>query len=266
MKMQTLRIQAPSALGRLLIAHSIPRFIDMHPGLRVEMREQNSPGKMLPRDVDAAIFIGSIADADVMPRQLGALRRVTCASNEFMARNGRPTAPADLSPSNCIALLDSDTHRAQEWQFRRGSATHSISPAAPLAFSDVDSAVVAAVRGGGYVRVLSIEADQHIASGLLRPVLEDWNEESLPVTIAHRRDRAASDEVVAFGAFVAGLLPPLPHARANGVVPAERIADHMAKAYQWQSTYAWVAKARAWSAFSLCGGALDMQPSFRPAR
>jgi LysR family transcriptional regulator, regulator for bpeEF and oprC len=261
MTTQTLRIQVPGSLGRLLIAHSIPRFIDMHPGLRIEMHEENSNGEMLPRDVDAVICIGPIADSSLSSRQIGTLSRVTCASSEFIARNGRPTAAMHLLPTHCIALLDPGTHRAQEWAFRRGSATYSISPAGPLAFSDAGSAVAAAVRGGGYVRVLSIEADQHIASGLLQPVLEEWNEEKLSVKIAYSQDRVASDEIVAFGDFVAGLLPPVAHARASGFVPTEQIAEQMARAWQWQTTFASAAKASAWSAVSMCRSALHARTS-----
>ena len=208
MSVHTLRIQAPASLGRRLIARSLPRFIHMHPRLRLEMLEANSIA--LSHGADAALYVGPIADSGSIARPIGVIRPVTCASPEFIDRWGLPNSPVDLASSHCIALFEPSSHRVQEWSFRKGSATHTLFPTAPMAFSDVESAVVAAMRGGGYVRVLSIEADQYVASGLLRPVLDEWNEESQPITIVHSRDCIAHDELLAFGDFVAGLLPSAP--------------------------------------------------------
>jgi nuclear transport factor 2 (NTF2) superfamily protein len=54
----------------------------------------------------------------------------------------------------------------------------------------------------GYVRVLSIEAEQQIAAGPLQPMLEEWNPGLQPVVMVHARGRVASDEISAFRAFV----------------------------------------------------------------
>jgi DNA-binding transcriptional LysR family regulator len=205
--LRTLRVQVPVSLGRLLIAHSLPRFIHTHAGLRVQMRSVSSIRGTPAHDVDAAVCFGPIADSKLIVRQIGVVHSVTCASPEFIERNGSPQAPAELASTSCIGLLEPLTYRAQEWRFRRGRAAYAISPAAHMAFSDPECALAAAARDGGYVRVLRIEADRQIAAGLLQPVLEDWNEDCLPVAIVHSKDRVASDGIVAFGAFVAGLFP-----------------------------------------------------------
>ena len=214
MLIHTLRIQAPASLGRHLIARSLPRFIHMHPGLRVEMLEASSIAPSLSHGADASLYVGPIVDSGSIARPIGVLRPTTCASPEFIDRWGLPNSPVDLSPTHCIALFEPGSHRVQEWSFRKGSVAHTISPTAPVAFSDVESAVVAAVHGGGYVRVLSIEADQYVASGLLRPVLDEWNEESHPITIVHSRDCIAHNELLAFSDFVVGLLPSTPAGKA----------------------------------------------------
>jgi LysR family transcriptional regulator, regulator for bpeEF and oprC len=207
MNLRTLRVEVPASLGRLLIAHSLPRFIYTHAGLRIQMRSVSSIRETPAHDVDVAVCIGPIADSRLIVRQIGVVHSVTCASPEFIERNGAPQAPADLASLSCIGLLEPLTHGVQEWRFRRGQATYALSPAGPIAFSEPECAVAAAARGAGYVRVLKIEADREIAAGLLQPVLEDWNEDCLPVAIVHSQDRVASDGIGAFGDFVAGLFP-----------------------------------------------------------
>ena len=130
-----------------------------------------------------------------------------CSLTRRLECNGVPGSPAHVDPRHCIAVLEPRTDAAQQWLFRRKSETYTILRTAPLAFSDCDSAISAAVHGGGYVRVLSIEAAQQVAAGLLRPVLDDWNDASEPIAVVHARYPDATEEVLAFPTFMASIFP-----------------------------------------------------------
>lgn len=207
MKLRTLNIQAPSAFTRRLIAQSLPLFLQVHPGLRVAMCEANPADRLLACNADIAICIGQVTDPDLVAHEIGVVREITCASADFVECIGVPGSPADVDPKHCIAVLERGTHCGHEWHFRRKSEAYAILPAAPLAFSDCDSAIAAAVRGGGYVRVLCIEAEHQVAAGLLLPVLSDWNDASQPVAMVHARNRDADEAVLAFRSFMASILP-----------------------------------------------------------
>jgi DNA-binding transcriptional LysR family regulator len=207
MKLRTLNVQAPASFTRRLLAQSLPRFLHVHPGLRVVICDANPADGLLAHDADVAICIGQITESDLVVNRIGAVRSVTCASPDFVECMGVPESPADVDPDHCIAVLEAGTHGAQQWQFRRKSQTYAILPTAPLAFSDCDCAIAAAVRGGGYVRVLCIEAEQQVAAGLLLPVLNDWNDASQAVAMVHARERFASEDVLAFRTFMASLVP-----------------------------------------------------------
>jgi LysR family transcriptional regulator for bpeEF and oprC len=202
----TLRVHVHPSISRLLMAPALPRFIQQHRGLRVHVTESYANGAEL-HGTDVAVCVGPIADSKLVVHRVGTIGTVTCAAPDFIERSRPPLTPADLLPTDCIGLLEPGTDAPRRWVFTRGCASFRISPAAPLAFSDVDAALAAAVRGAGYVQVLSIEADQKTASGLLQPVLEDWSAERWPVFIVHRCVRLTDDEVLAFSAFVAGLFP-----------------------------------------------------------
>lgn len=203
----SLRIHVHASIGRLLIAPALPRFIRQYPGRRVQVSEFDVIGPKAPHDADVIVCVGPIADSRLIAQPIARIHAVTCAAPDFIERNGLPATPADLAPTDCIGSLEPGTNGARDWIFGRGRATFSVRPAAPLVFSDSESAMAAAVRGGGYVRVLSFEADQRIASGLLQPVLEDWNERTWSVSIGYARDRVAGDEIAAFSAFLATLFP-----------------------------------------------------------
>ena len=58
------------------------------------------------------------------------------------------------------------------------------------------------------MRTLDFTVEAQIASGLLQPVLEDWNEGAWwPVSVVYPQHRQPTAKIRAFIDFVAGLLP-----------------------------------------------------------
>jgi DNA-binding transcriptional LysR family regulator len=95
----------------------------------------------------------------------------------------------------------------------------TIIPGAPLSFSDPESAVAAAISGAGFVRTLDFTAEAQIASGLLQPVLEDWNEGAYwPVSVVYPQHRQPTAKIRAFIEFVAGLFPQVVQERDRAPV------------------------------------------------
>jgi LysR family transcriptional regulator, regulator for bpeEF and oprC len=215
MNAQTLTVQVPPSFGRLMIAPALPRWLATHPGLQVTMIEVDASSGHLVREADAAVCIGPVVDRRRVMQQLGVVHPLTCASSECIERTGAPQMPADLAPADCIALLEPRARRPQPWTFRRGRTSLTVSPSAPLVCASPEAAIAAAIHGAGYVRIRSFEADQQIAAGLLRHVLEDWNDLPLPVTLVRPRGRIAGSAAVSFGEFVAGLLPVYNRSRVS---------------------------------------------------
>lgn len=204
-----LRVDVPISLGRRLIVPALPRFIEQNPELTVQMSMNDRLIDLVQEGIDAALRVGTLSDSSLIARRVGNLRGVTCASPEFIERmGGPPKTPADLKPEHCIAMFRPGSNQTREWLFRQGTVDHSIMPAAALSFSDPESAVAAAISGAGFVRTLDFTAEAQIASGLLQPVLEDWNEGAWwPVSVVYPQHRQPTAKIRAFTEFVAGLFP-----------------------------------------------------------
>jgi LysR family transcriptional regulator for bpeEF and oprC len=111
-----------------------------------------------------------------------------------------------LNPEHCITLFKLGNNQIREWIFRKDGVEHVITPAARLSFSDPESAVVAAVSGAGFVRVLNFTVEAQVASGLLVLVLEDWNEGAWwPISVVYPQHRQPTAKIRVFTEFVAGL-------------------------------------------------------------
>jgi LysR family transcriptional regulator for bpeEF and oprC len=180
-----LRVEVPVSLGRLLIVPALPRFIAQHPEVTVQMSMNDRVVDLVQEGIDMALRVGELSDSSLIARRVGSFRVVTCASPEFIERNGEPSSPEELKPEQCIAMFRLGTNQVREWTYAKNVVEHTIFPRAALSFSDPQSAVTAAVSGAGFVHSLDFTVEAQIASGLLRPVLQDWNAESYrPVSIS----------------------------------------------------------------------------------
>jgi LysR family transcriptional regulator for bpeEF and oprC len=203
-----LRVDVPNSLGRRLIVPALPRFIAQYPELSVQMSMNDRPIDLVQEGIDAGLRVGTLSDSSMIARRVGVMRGTTCASPEFIERVGEPATPADLKPEHCIAMFKLDSNQIREWLFRKDKVSHTVSPAAPLSFSDPESAVAAAVSGAGFVRSLDFTVEAQVATGLLRPVLEDWNEGAWwPVSVIYPQHRQPTAKIRAFIDFITGLFP-----------------------------------------------------------
>ena len=145
-----LRVDVPISLGRRLIVPALPRFIEQNPELTVQMSMNDRVIDLVQEGIDAALRVGTLSDSSLIARRVGNLRGVTCASPEFIERmSGPPKTPEDLKPEHCIAMFRVGNNQTREWLFRRDGVENSVTPLAPLSFSDPESAVAAAVSGAG---------------------------------------------------------------------------------------------------------------------
>lgn len=203
-----LRVDVPVSLGRRIIVPALPRFLAQYPEISVHMSMNDRVLDLVQEGIDAALRVGNLSDSSLVARRIGQLRGVTCASPEFIERYGVPNEPADLPPEHCLQMFKVGNNQTREWLFRKGDVEHKILPAARLAFSDPESAVAAAVSGAGFVRSLDFTVEAQIASGLLQPVLEDWNDGAYwPVSVVYPQHRQPTAKIRAFIDFVSGLFP-----------------------------------------------------------
>jgi len=198
-----LRIAVPAIIAHTLVAPALPRFLEQHREMRVQLLIAEGRGK--PDRCDAAICIRPL---DLEPqwsaRCLAVMPEVLCASEVFLAVHGTPHGPHELNPAHCIGVLDQDSNPSV-WSFHQGSTGVMVVPTAPLMFSDAQSAVASAVRGGGFILVPELAVESQIAAGLLHPLLPDWNAPRRAVWMKHIGQLTPQLEI--FADFVAGLLP-----------------------------------------------------------
>jgi DNA-binding transcriptional LysR family regulator len=111
----TLRVSAPSDLGRNLLVYILDGFMKLHPEVRIVLTLSDSLSRFVPDDIDIAIRVGPLESSDLVARHLADSWRVVCASPTCIETYGLPERPEDLAELPALVLTTNAGPR-NEWR------------------------------------------------------------------------------------------------------------------------------------------------------
>ena len=109
-------------------------------------------------------------------RKLLDTRVVTCASEAYLQRRGRPKKPRDLEQHECIMFHEPDRGRPYEWIFQRAKKIERIKARGRLILNDSAAALAACRAGHGIAQHLELELRESGASELV-DLFPTWGDE-----------------------------------------------------------------------------------------
>lgn len=161
-----LTVTAPAAFGRRHVAPAVISFLKRYPQIEIDLHISDDVLDLGRRRVDVAIRMGSLPDSNLIATSLAPLRRLTCASPEYLEQKGRPASPADLLQHNCLTM--SSTPSPPGWWCFAG-VHHDMPLPVHGSFrsDDTDALLQAALSGIGIVHLASWLVSDVIATGRL---------------------------------------------------------------------------------------------------
>ena len=196
-----LALAAPIAFGRLHVLPVAAEFLKAYPDVDLRITLSDRISHILDEHIDIAVRIGELADSAFVARRIGDVRKLFCASPEYLAARGTPIRPADLGTHDCITF-DALTP-ANEWTFPVGSHEEAVSVRSRLVVNTAEAAIDAAIAGVGIVRVLSYQAARALQEGRLVPALQAYEGPAWPVSLVHAGQGPVTLKVRAFLDFAA---------------------------------------------------------------
>lgn len=185
-----LAVTAPVVFGKMFVLPGIVDYLNRYPKMDVNALFLDRVVNLLEEGLDVGIRIGELADSSMNALRVGTVRRVVCASPDYIARHGTPQTPHDLHRHTIITA--NGLNASAEWKFSN-SANIRLQPR--LRFSTNDAAIEATLLGFGITRLLSYQIAPYIADGRLTPLLENADTRELPIHIIHREGRYASAKI-----------------------------------------------------------------------
>ncbi|MEM7221743.1 MAG: LysR family transcriptional regulator [Pseudomonadota bacterium] len=201
----TLRVDLPSAFGRLFVTPLIPSFLAANPEVRIDLSFNDRFVDLVGEGIDLAVRIGELADSSLIARRLFANRRVVCATPGYFADHGRPRVPGDLVGHNCIVY----TYRATryDWRFRTPSgAEETVRVAGNFEANSAEAVFDALLAGQGVALQPLWLVGRDLQSGRLEEVLSGYHAPDSSGYIIYPPGRHLSTKVRRFiDHLVAGL-------------------------------------------------------------
>lgn len=124
-------------------------------------------------------------------------RFIVVGAPVYFQAHPQPRHPSELRGHSCIRTrLPSGA--LCRWEFQRGEETLKIDPAGPLTLDNCNLMVAAAVCGAGLAWVNAWAVTEHLATGRLISVLDDWSTEFPGLRLYYPRHRHLSAGMRAF--------------------------------------------------------------------
>ena len=197
-----LQINAPMTFGVSHIAPAVNDFMRQHRDITVSLNVNDRFVDPYEEGFDVTLRIGELQPSSLIARKICPIRRIMCASPDYLEEHGRPRTPADLADH---AILHYG-HLGNElyWPLR-GIGNSNRLPVSPvLCSNNGDVLKMASLAGQGIVLLPAFIVTDELANGALVPVLEGFEPAPVALHAIYPPDKYRPAKTRAFVDFLTG--------------------------------------------------------------
>jgi DNA-binding transcriptional LysR family regulator len=171
----TLRITTAKHPAVAVFWPKLHKFMAEHPDITVELSVDEGLMDIVAGNFDAGVRLGESVERDMIAVRIGPeIRSAVVGSPAYFADMPRPVTPHDLKQHNCINYRQTASGGLYAWEFEKAGRELSVRVEGSLVFNDTDLLLMAALDGCGLASAFEAQVAEHVASGRLIRVLEDW--------------------------------------------------------------------------------------------
>ena len=192
-----INVTAPAMFGRLHVLPLLRSFLEDYPQVDVRLLLLDRVVSLVDEGLDLGVRIGQLPDSTLRAVRVGQVRRVVCATPQYIARRGVPATPRDLTNHSVVACT-TVTPVPDRWSFHHPSGVTSVTVTPRLVVNTTAAAIDAALEDLGLTCVRSYQTEPHAAAGRLQTVLAEYEPPPAPIQIVHPEGRHLSAKVRLF--------------------------------------------------------------------
>lgn len=196
-----LRISTGIGFGINVLAEQLPAFLRRFPRIDVSLDLSSRPAELIADRVDVAV-------------RLGQMRRVLCASPDYLRRKGTPADVDDLAAHDAIELPGTDG-RSRTWRFDSQGSVRELVVNPRLSVNDALTIHRLVLNGAGIGVVSCYLCAPDIRQGRLVQLLPQWSCPDVEVHLVFPSKRELAPAVRAFVDFMKETNPPGFHWQDN---------------------------------------------------
>lgn len=168
------RLAVPMSFGLRWVAPLMPELIRQFPELSVDLHLSDASVDLIAEGFDAALRIAVLPDSSLVARKLCAVSQFLVASPTYLAEQGVPQHPRELSARPCFSYAY--RARSQIWRFTHASGVQEDTvPGGPLRVTNADALLPPLLAGLGIAELPEFIAAKYLKDGRLEHLLKAWS-------------------------------------------------------------------------------------------
>src|SRR6516162_6321911 len=141
-----INVTAATRFGPLHVLPIVRTFLGEYRQVDVRLLLLDRVVSLVDEGLDLGVRIGQLPDSSLRAIRVGQIRRIVCASPEYIARHGVPATPRDLRDHSVVACT-AVTPIPDRWSFHGSNGVTSAAVTPRLIVNTTDAAVGAALDG-----------------------------------------------------------------------------------------------------------------------
>src|SRR6266478_3608018 len=168
------RLLVPRLAGTTVLGPRLAKFTRDYPDIVLDITADDSRIDIVAGGFDAGIHFGEYIQKDMIAVRVSKDHRAAIVgAPAYFKSHPKPKTPHDLLTHRCINFRHG-TAGVYRWEFDKGKKSLSVAVNGPLIVDDVEIVIRATLDGIGLAFVGEDKVAQHLASGALIRVLDDW--------------------------------------------------------------------------------------------
>lgn len=167
------RINANLPFGQKFLLPLVPRFLECHPAITLDISLSDTVVDLFDEGADLAVRVGPLKESGLIARKLGESALAVVAAPSYVDHFGLPENPSDLDRHRLIGFNFS--RQQPGWPFLQDETVSRYRVSGAVKVSDGESARRLALSGAGISRLSRFLVDEDLRTGRLVEVLGDFN-------------------------------------------------------------------------------------------
>ena len=168
------RLLVPRLAAMAVLAPKLGQFALVYPDVVLDVTADDSRMDIVVGGFDVGIHFGEYIEKDMIAVRVSSDHRAAIVgSPAYFKSHPKPIELRDFLSHRCINFRRGSTG-VYRWEFDKGKKSLSVAVNGPLIVDDVEILTRAAIDGVGLAFVSENHVAEHLASGALVRVLEDW--------------------------------------------------------------------------------------------
>lgn len=198
-----LLISVPRDFGLLYISPNLPKFIELHPNLHVEIEFEDKRVDLVAEGYDLALRIGYMQDSSLVARKISSSPMHFVASPSYLEARGTPLTPDDLEYHQ--GLLYKSSLNQVHWQSTKANQIQRYKIQSKVVSNNGMALLEMTKAGLGISNSPSFFVKDALASGELVEILSEYKQKPLDIYVVYPNRRHLPAKVRAFIEFLASL-------------------------------------------------------------